>query len=250
MTSRDDERALQRYVAGLDVDEDDLVPAVTARAVDRSIVADALIDALSAPESTVRLRAAERAARMAEPVPRVVAALTLAASTDVDLRVRAAAEHALRTHGLPGTGAAPAAPADETAIARARGQIGERIRSALTVSFRVVAMRGSPRRGASTILLVALERADAPARGIATLGDDGLWSIALTGLPAPFAGGHATLRLLDAAGEPTLVVTSGEPVTGEGSVVIVIPSEAGTPDETMRHLRGDIQLVAQAQAPQ
>lgn len=247
MSSRDDERALQRYVAGLDVDEDRLAPAVTARAVERSIVAEALIDALAAAEATVRLRAAERAARMAEPVPRVVAALTLTAGTDVDRRVRAAAEHALRTHGLDELSEPVAQSTGDMAGDRARGRIGEPIRSAFTVPFRVVAMRGSsPQRGARTLLLVALEGADAPARGIATLGDDGLWSIALTGLPAPFAGGHAMLRALGTEGEPTLVVTSADPVTDEGAVRIVISSEAGTPDEVLGHLRGEVELIAHA----
>ena len=229
MSPTDDDRVLQRYVAGLPVDEAALAAAVTGRAVEATIVTEAMLAALESPESTVRLRAAERAARMAVLAPRISRALARAVTGDVDLRVRAAAADALRGHALdvPGEVAQPE-PVPRSSPAW----------TGLRLLFRRVQMRGA------TTMLVPLDRDDAPARGLAVLGQDGLWGIALSGLPAAFAGARVTLRMLDDAGQVTVQATAAERVSEDGVVMIVIPRAAGTPGEIERLMAGEVELVA------
>ena len=68
MSSQDDIRAIDRFVAGLPVDHEELATALAARAIDRAIVVDAMLFALESDEDAVRLRAAKRSARMARTV--------------------------------------------------------------------------------------------------------------------------------------------------------------------------------------
>ena len=94
-----------------DHDADAPVEAITVQSIERAIVVDALLRVLASPEATARLRAAERVARMADAAPSVIAVLIRMASEDVDLRVRAAAEAALRVHLRPAPGDRPRAGA-------------------------------------------------------------------------------------------------------------------------------------------
>ena len=229
MSPDDEDRALQRYVAGLPVDEATLTAAVTGRAVESTIVTEAMLAALESAEATARLRAAERAARMAVLAPRIARELTRAVTADVDLRVRAAAADALAGHGLEVPGQVPEAT---DVLGTSPTWAG------LRLLFRRVQMRGV------TTMLVPLDRDDAPAQGFAVRGEDGLWSIALSGLPASFAGARVTLRMIDDAGQVTVQATAGEPVSDDGSVTIIISRAAGSLDEIEHHMAGEIEIVA------
>lgn len=116
MSDDEDDRILQRFVAGLPVAEDELARAVAMRATERSIVVDALLRGLEDDEPAARLRIAERAGELTALAPEIAAALVRQAAIDDDARVRAACADALHAHGL----AAPGDPA-ETAMATRRG---------------------------------------------------------------------------------------------------------------------------------
>jgi hypothetical protein len=96
-----------------------LAAAIAAGALDHAVVVRALLDLLDRPQATLRLRSAERIARMAGVAAPVVDALARSAAGDVDLRVRAAAARALRAHGL-------AAP-DEASPGRRRARRGSSV---------------------------------------------------------------------------------------------------------------------------
>lgn len=99
MSSADD-RQLARFVAGLPADDRALANAIAARALDRAIVVDVLLDTLAGPIAATRLTAARRVARMSGVAPRVAARLRIMALADDDDRVRAACRAALAAHGL------------------------------------------------------------------------------------------------------------------------------------------------------
>ena len=47
MSAADDRRAVDRFVAGLDVEEDALATAIVGMAVDRTVIVEALLKALA-----------------------------------------------------------------------------------------------------------------------------------------------------------------------------------------------------------
>jgi hypothetical protein len=101
VSTDDDKRAVERFIAGLAADERALAAAISARAVDRAIVVEALLGALGCPVAATRLSAAQRVARMACIAPPVTARLASIAVEDGDGTVRAACAAALHDHGLP-----------------------------------------------------------------------------------------------------------------------------------------------------
>jgi hypothetical protein len=145
VTSDADRRALERFVAGLPVDPDALARAVTAKAVDRAIVMNALLNALVSPEPAVRRRAARRVERMPDVDPQVLARLAAMAEHDADERTRATCAQALSAH--------PSEEDRETTGGR-RPPLG-----VLVLRLSRTRTRGAPARG---IPLVALRRAEAP----------------------------------------------------------------------------------------
>ena len=240
MTSGDDKRALERFIAGLEVEEDALAAAVTARAVDRTIVVEALLTALSGPEAAVRRRAALRVARMADVAPRIVAELTLIAAADPDERARAAGAAALRAHGLrePGAAAEPGpAPSGRPSAAPSPGR---RVRAALwlqPLTFRAEEARVSLRPRVET---------DAPEMSGRLVSDDeGRVLMILARLPATFAGSHPTVRARRDPGSTAYsdIGTATAPVSADGAVTILIDPEVGSLDEAIAVLDHDIELV-------
>jgi len=98
MGSADRDPAIDRFVASLPVDEDELATAVAAKAVDATIVVEALLRGLEDESPVIRARAARRVELMVEVPPRLEARLRLLADADADRRTREAAAAALRAH--------------------------------------------------------------------------------------------------------------------------------------------------------
>jgi hypothetical protein len=227
VSSADNDRAILRFVAGVSVDEDALAEAIAARAVDRAAVVEALVGALLSPEATARLRAAERVARMEDVAREVADVLTRIAVADIDRHVRAAASTALRTHDEPLPGEPPLSVKPPPR------------RSVPSIAFRRVAIRSGP---SEPLVLLPLDRANAHCHGLVSLGDDGLWRVALTGLSAAFAGTRPVLRARGDDG-PIVLGTATQAVTSDGAVTIIIARDVGTTREVERRLAGTVELT-------
>jgi hypothetical protein len=239
MTSDDDKRALDRFVAGLDVGEDALASAVTARAVDRTIVIEALLKALASPQADIRRRAAQRVARMADVAPRVQAELTLIAATDPDERVSEACAAALRAHVLLEQDAASAAPRSDHEPASP--PLVERFLASLMLRPMIMRSARQP-----LVLLLPRNRAELPEmRGTLMDADDGAVLVVLSALPPQFAATHPTLRVRrDADSDAfTAIATATEPVSADGAATIRIGPEVGPADEVRRWFGREIELV-------
>jgi transposase InsO family protein len=105
MTPDEDRRALQRFVAGLEVEADALATAIAAEAMDRAIVDEALLRGLSSDDAVVRRRTARRIARMTDVGDAVAGRLAIIAETDADERTRETAAAALQAQNrLPDAG--------------------------------------------------------------------------------------------------------------------------------------------------
>src|SRR5690349_12283817 len=98
MSADDDRRALQRFVAGVDVEADALATAITAQALDHVIVDEALLHGLSSADAVVRRRTARRITRMVDVGDAVAERLAILAGTDPDEPTREGATAALRAH--------------------------------------------------------------------------------------------------------------------------------------------------------
>jgi hypothetical protein len=96
----DDDRAIDRFVAGMPVDRDELSRAVSARAVDATIVVEALLRGLAHESADVRARTTKRVAELVELPPRLEARLRQLALTDAIRRVREGAVAALGAHEI------------------------------------------------------------------------------------------------------------------------------------------------------
>ena len=239
MTSGDDKRALERFVAGLEVEEDALAAAVTARAVDRTIVVEALLTALSSPEAAVRRRAALRVARMADIVPRIVAELTRIAAADPDERAREAGAAALRAHRLREPGAADE-PGAAPARARSATSLGGRLRAVLWLQPLIF------RAEELTVHLRPRVETDAPdMSGRLTADDEGRILMILARLPATFAGSRPSVRARRDAGSTAYseIGAATAPVSVDGAVTILIDPDLGSLDEVEGVFEHDIELV-------
>lgn len=240
MTAGEDKRALERFVAGLEVEEHALAAAVTARAMDRTIVVEALLAALSSPQASERRRAAERVARMADVAPRIVAELTLIAGADSDERAREAGAAALRAHGLPVPGTAAGPERTTSRTASAMESVGDRLRASLWLQS--LSMRSKD----AVVLLVSRDPTEAPdMRGRLIVDDDGNVMIVLSRLPASFAGSRPTMLVRrDAASAFTEIGTADEPVSADGAATIRIAPEIGTLEDVEGWLEREVELVA------
>ncbi|HEX4345447.1 MAG TPA: hypothetical protein VHZ31_07795 [Solirubrobacteraceae bacterium] len=100
MDSPDEDRAIDRFVAGMPVDLDELSRAVSARAVDATIVVEALLRGLAHESADVRARTTKRAGELVELPPRLEARLRQLALADAIRRVREGAVAALGAHDI------------------------------------------------------------------------------------------------------------------------------------------------------
>lgn len=201
--SEQDRHALQRFVAGLDVDADALATAITARALDATIVDEALLRTLADPETVVRRRAARRIARMDSLAPEVAAVLRQLAATDPDADTRASAEAALASHAPP-----PAVAADPS-------------RPRALALLRLAAIRS--RAEDELYAFEPVLHDEAPYADALLRVEGGAVVLVLAGLPTPFTG---TLPAVVAGGE--VLARATFPVTAEGQVTIAFAPEAGT----------------------
>ena len=199
--------AVQRFIADLPVDDEELTSAIAERAQASTLIGEAIVGALQNPEAAVRRRAAQRVARMHEVGPSITARLVVMAGSDEDLGARAAAVAALGDHSL----AVPSART-EPSIARPR------VRSTETsLTFRTQVMRD---QGNRPILLLPRDRAQAPmARVLVLFDDDGVTRIQASGLPYAFVGERLEVRALGA--NRSTIAVSDDAVTDDGAVTIL-----------------------------
>lgn len=221
MSTNDDRRAIERFVAGLPVDASDLATAITARAVDRTIVIQALLNGLSSPEPVVRLRAAERVAEMPDVAPPVAARLALIAATDEDRRAREASAAALRAHGL--------AVPDEADPPPKRWSFGLPLH--LAVSF--------ARDPEAEIEITAESLAARDLHGLLRRDAAGAVWLDLAQLPEELIATRPTLRVRKDGPEARLVplARAETPVSAGGDVTIRVPPAVGTFDAVAGWLR-------------
>ena len=222
MSSGDDERTIERFIAGVRVDEADLAAAAARRAIDRTIVVEALVRALEHPEAAVRLLTAQRLARMTNVGDELVGRLTHAAGSDPDLRVRAAADAALRVHRV-----APVGP---------ERRVSRRVRS---LAFQPAFLRGTR----AVVRLHAADRSDAPDAWARIVAEDDLVRVVLTGLPPDFASLRPTILIAGDDGQDIDVATAAQPVADDGSVTIDVAPAPRTRDELAEVLATGFELV-------
>lgn len=201
MSSQDDRHALQRFVAGLDVEPDVLATAVAAEAIDQVVVEEALLRALTADEASARVRAARRLARIPEVSQRVLAQLRLIATADEDPRAREQAAAALTAHEAPHAAAPDARRRTGLAILRLE-LLGVRGGQAYTYAPRV--------------------RADLETGAILSIAD-GVPRLELSGLPERCRGRWPMLLV---EGDELGVAEAA--VSPDGEAAIVFPAWTGS----------------------
>ena len=227
MSTDDDRRTIDRFVAGLPVDADSLATAITAKAVDRTVVIEALLKGLASSEPVVRRRSAQRIQRIPDLAPRVAARLTVLAGTDEDAEARAASAAALRSHGqdVPGE-----VPPRESAR-----QWAPRI---LRIELALIRLRGEP------IPLEPLRAEDAPDLEGRLFDDQSGVRIALTGLPPEFAGTRPVVRARRERGSPLEAIASAEgPVAPDGEVTMTVTVDDPTLNDVIEWLDNGVDLV-------
>lgn len=239
MDSTDGDRAIDRFVAGLPVDGDELSLAVSARAVDAKIVVDALLCGLENDSPVARLHAAKRVARMIELAPRLEVRLRQLAATDGDRRVRARASAVLRAHARP----VPGEEGDVTqASARLRSLPSLWLRPAITRGAGPV-RSGTPRAPRVVRSFQAREREEAPATRGRAITQDGELRIDLTGLPEAFIGRRLAVFVHGDATEVMQLAVASEPVDGAGGVSIPIERRSQTLEEIVDLLAAELELA-------
>lgn len=226
MSSEEDRRALERFVAGLPVEADALAHGITARAVERSIVVEAVVNGLSDADPVARRRLAQRTARMPELDPRIASRLAVLAGVDDDEQVREASAEALRVHGLE----LPSEPAAGTAGARLPRDLVLRLRVSFVRSEAPPVVRAEDPDEAPGLL----GRLHLEATGAARL--------ELTRLPPAFVGTTPTLRATGWAG-PIDVGRADGPVSADAAVTIRIPATAATIDDLVDRLVAGAELL-------
>lgn len=239
MDSADRDRALHRFVAGLPVDEDALADAVAARAVKATIVVNAMLLGLEDDAPVVRMRAARRVAELVELPPRLAARLRQLGATDADLRVREAAEAALRAHEPE----REPKPEPTRTIARL---------GFASLWFVPLARRGSVRgtiRGTPATPQVVLEfrardRADGPSVHGVLIAQDTQLRLELKRLPEPFHGRRVAVFVPDEQSEQgTQIGVASNPVDETGFVSIDLVAENQTAEDIAELLTGEFEIV-------
>jgi hypothetical protein len=209
--STDDDRAIDRFVAGAPVDADELATAITAKAVDRAIVVEALLKNLASDEPVVRRRAAERVARLPDLPDQIAARLTEMAVNDGHARAREACAAALVAHGRPVPGAPR--PAEPTSAAEPRRW-----------SLRVLITAARPARGADFEATIGPRYEEDAPRLRGRLYDSPAGArLELTGLPQEFAGTRPEIRAQRARGQAFETIARADaPVTPGGTVTMTV----------------------------
>lgn len=219
-SDEDDRRALERYVAGVPVDPEALARAVTARAVDRTIVVEALLRGLDRDEPLLRRRMATRIAEMPHLDERVAARLRVLAGLDDDPGVREAAAEALRRHGV-------AAPGEVVVTSSAPAE-----RTPLLASLRLRAL--VVRSAVAPVTLEARYREDAPDLSGRVVGDGhGGAIVELHALPDDLVGTRPLLRARRAPlPEPLAeIMRASDPVSAAGDVTFAVAASVASFDE-------------------
>jgi hypothetical protein len=233
MSREDDRRATDRFVAGLPVEPDALTEAITARAVDRTVVIEALLSGLADGAAAVRRRTATRIGRMPDVDPEVAARLTVIAGTDGDADVQAEAVAALRTHGLP-------VPGD-------RAPTAEQHRAPRRSFMSVLLLRASvARSGDFPVEIQARYDPDAPEIEVTSVREaPAELRLDLTGLPPTLAGTEPVLRgrVVPAPAPLTALGTATGPVSDDGRVTIRVPLEVTSIAEVTSRLLREADLA-------
>jgi hypothetical protein len=211
MSSQDDRHALQRFVAGLDVEPDALATALAAEAIDHLVVEEALLRALAADEATARVRAARRVARMPEVSQRVLAQLRVIADADQDPRAREQAAAALTAHEGP-RAVAP--------LARRRGGLA-------ILRWELLGVRGG-----QAYAYAPKVRADLDTGAILAIAD-GVPRLELSGLPERCRGRWPMLLV-----EGDEVGVAEAAVSPDGEAAIVFPAWTGSLGELSELIEG------------
>jgi hypothetical protein len=231
MSTEDDRRALEAYVAGVPVDPAVLARAVTARAIDRTIVVEALLRGLHRDEPLLRRRMATRIARMPHLDERVAARLKVLAGLDDDLEVREAAAEALRRHRVP-------VPGDP--VPRERAPARRPFLVALGLRALVV------RSAVAPITVQARYSEDAPDLTGRVM-DDGHGGavVQLAGLPEAFTGTRPVLRARrDPLPHPLAeIARASNPVSPDGRLTVAVPASVATFDELTGWMAAGTDLV-------
>lgn len=232
MSTDDDKRAVERFVAGLHVPPDDIAEAIAARAIDRTLANESLLLGLADDEAIVRIRSARRIARMDGVAPGIEAQLRLMAATDVDLRTRRACGEALRAHGRAesGQGVAPATASSPEAAGRAVARGRAVAGLSLWLRARVPRVGEVPRSDDSAeVSFVARDRSVAPGVGCRIVVVRDAAVLHMTNLPIAFAGAQLTATVHHpASAEPVAIVTAALAVTEDGSATIDLSAATGT----------------------
>lgn len=241
MDSTDRERALDRFVVGLPVDEGDLVDAVAARAVDAALVVDALLIGLGDSGSAVRMRTAMRIEMLSVLPSRLEARLRQLAASDPSRGVRDAAEAALLAHqdSLEGVDLTYISRLVEAARRLGLGSLWVRPRRVRGQ----VAIEGPPSRRI-VLTFYARDRAEAPATRVQLIAEDGAMRLELTGVPPAFVGSRLAVIAHDGETQAaTAMAVSTQPVDDAGYVTIAIPPALGTEEQIARALATELELV-------
>jgi hypothetical protein len=231
MSEDEDRRAIDRLVAGLPVEPDALATAITGKAVDRTVVVEALLKGLDDPEAVVRRRTARRVGRMADVAPRLAARLTVLAGSDEDDRSREASAAALRAHGLP----VPGEPERD----------GPKSASAFPVAVGLLLRASVSRSVRHRFALAPLYTTDAPQLEVKVHEEHGELRLELSGLPPAFVATRPVLRARVApAPEPLKPIGHAVgPVSAEGRVTIRVPLEGASLDDLTDWLTSGADLV-------
>lgn len=233
----DRDRVFERYVAGLDVSEDELARASVGRALDTTVVVAALLRGLNDESAGVRTRAAERAAEMHDLAPALHERLETLALTDRSRRARAGAAAALRAHGLP----VPGDRAEQPPTAGIVERIAMLLGPATCRPARVV--RGPAQR--YDLTFEARDRSEAPDLRGQLIGLRDSARIDLAGLPEGFVTHRVVLLMrADPAAESMPVAESVEPVGADRAVSIPVPLAGRDPKEILALLERDLELIA------
>jgi hypothetical protein len=237
MSSDDGRRVLDRFVAGLPVGADELAEAITAVALERSVVVQAIVRGLTDASPLVRLRMARRVGEMAEVDAVIVAQLRVAVVQDDDVRVRETCAAAMRAHAVAVPGEPP--PGEP------RGERGTRARAGLALRLMLA---GQTRGDEARVRIVPRWRDDAEGlSGRCYLAGPGAPRIELESLPTAWVGSLPGLRADRPDAGPAVLGTAASPVGADGRVSIPLQPPAGSSNEDLLlWLQSDLELFAPA----
>lgn len=247
MDSTDRDRAVDRFVAGLDVDDEELATAVAARAVDATIVIEALLLGLQDDSPVVRIRSAKRVGRLIELPSRLEARLRQLAVSDADRRVRDGADAALHAHGKSLDGSRDPAQVATRRGSRVPAEVAAGRVSASRLGFPLLwfkpritrgrpAVRG-PQERRVILTFFARDRAEIPAMRVQLIAEGGALHLELIRVPEAYVGCRLAVVAHDAAtGSTREMAVATEPVDDAGFASMPITPGIGTDEAIARAL--------------